>query len=169
MKVSLISDTHSYMDERIIHHLGESDLIIHAGDVGDSKVLDAIEEIAPTRCVYGNIDGKNIRSRCPEWEIIDLMGHKTLVIHIAGSVERYNDSTRKLVATHQPDSIICGHSHLLKVMADKKFNLLHLNPGAAGRHGFHKMRTILKFEVEYANLRNLQVIELGPRSSQSVS
>ena len=168
MKVTLISDTHSYMDDRILHHLNGSDLVIHAGDVGDSSILDAIENLAPTHCVYGNIDGTAIRSRCPEWELIDLAGHKTLAIHIAGAVGRYNEKTRKLIEQHQPDSIICGHSHILKVMPDKKYNLLHLNPGAAGRHGFHKIRTLLKFEVINARLENLQVIELGPRSSKSV-
>ena len=169
MKVSLISDTHSYIDDRILHHLDGSDIIIHAGDVGDSSILDAIEKVGDTHCVYGNIDGTPIRSRCSEWELIDLLGHKSLVIHIAGSVGRYNEKTRNLIETHQPDSIICGHSHILKVMPDKRFNLLHLNPGAAGRHGFHKMRTLLKFEVENAKLKNLQIIELGARSTKSVS
>ncbi len=169
VKVSILSDTHGYMDDRIIHYLEGSDVIIHAGDVGDNGVLDQLEQVAPTKCVFGNIDGNAIRARCSEWELLDLVGHKILLIHIAGAMGRYNEMTRDLIRSHQPDTLICGHSHILKVMPDRKFNLLHINPGAAGRHGFQKIRTLLKMEILDGKLHNLQAIELGPRSSKSIS
>ena len=168
VNIGIISDTHSYLDERITHHLQDSDLIIHAGDVGDVSVLNQLEALAPTQGVYGNIDSTTIRVRLPEWELIDLDGVKILIIHIAGSIGRYNEKCRALIAEHAPSVLVCGHSHILKVSKDEKFNLLHINPGAAGKHGFHKVRTLLKVKAENGSLKDLQVIELGPRSAKSV-
>lgn len=169
MEVSIISDTHGFIDNQIKRLLSGSDHIIHAGDVGKESVLDALEKIAPTTCVFGNIDGTPIRKRCAEWELLELEQHRTLIIHIAGAAGKYNAITRELIKKHQPDSLICGHSHILKVMKDPRLGLLHLNPGAAGRHGFHKVRTLLKLTVIGHQLTNLRVIELGPRSTQTIS
>ncbi|GAB5539457.1 MAG: metallophosphoesterase family protein [Salibacteraceae bacterium] len=165
MRVGVISDTHSYFDDRIAHHLKTVDLIVHAGDVGDVSVLHNLRSIQETKCVYGNIDGSEVRAQCPEHLFFTLNQVRFLVIHIAGSVGRYNATTRALIKKNSPDVLICGHSHILKVVNDPTHNLLHLNPGAAGRHGFHKVRTLLKFEVAEKNINNLKVIELGPRST----
>ncbi len=168
MKIGLLSDTHCYIDERIMHHLSDCDQIWHAGDVGNNIVLEKLSAAKETVGVYGNIDGTDIRIQWPEFVVKKLNGLTFLMIHIAGAVERYNTKTRELIALHKPDVLICGHSHILKVVRDKRFNLIHMNPGAAGNHGFHKVRTLLKFDVENANLYNLQVIELGPKSTKAI-
>lgn len=167
-KLGLISDTHSYMDDRILHHLSDCDMIWHAGDLGNASVMDKLEQTKPTQGVYGNIDGTDVRVRWPEFICQEIEGVKFLMIHIAGAVETYNTKTRNLILQQKPDVLICGHSHILKVVRDKRFNLMHINPGAAGNHGFHKVRTLLKMEIENGKLVNLQVIELGPKSTKSI-
>ena len=169
MKIGLISDTHSYMDERILHHLSTCDEIWHIGDIGDPGVLDQLETIAPTSGVYGNIDGTAIRKRLPEFVVRDIDGLRFLLIHIAGPMGRYSPQTRALIAEHKPDVIVCGHSHILRVKRDDKTGLMYLNPGAAGRHGFHKVRTLCRFEVKEGKLEQFEAIELGPRSAKSVN
>lgn len=168
MKLGLISDTHSYMDERITHHLKGCDLILHAGDVGDAMVITQLEKTAPTRGVYGNIDGTAVRAMWPEFDLLETNGVKIMMIHIAGAAGNYNARARSLIQEHQPAVLLCGHSHILKVVPDKRFSLLHINPGAAGRHGFHKMRTLMTVEADNGTLRDLKVIELGPRSAKSI-
>lgn len=168
MKIGLLSDTHSYIDDRILHHLSDCDQIWHAGDAGNNLVLEKLSATKETVGVYGNIDGTEIRFQWPEFVVKKLNGLTFLMIHIAGAVERYNAKTRDLIALHKPDVLICGHSHILKVVRDKRYNLIHMNPGAAGNHGFHKVRTLLKFDVENSNLANLQVIELGPKSTKTI-
>lgn len=168
MKIGLISDTHSYMDDRILHHLEGCDLILHAGDVGDPMVITRLEKVAQTRGVYGNIDGTAVRKIWPEFDLVRCNGVPILMIHIAGAVGNYNARTRALIKEHTPQVLICGHSHILKVAQDQRFKLLHINPGAAGRHGFHKMRTLIIMEAHDGALSDLKVIELGPRSAKSV-
>ncbi|MEQ9187936.1 MAG: metallophosphoesterase family protein [Cryomorphaceae bacterium] len=167
-KIGLISDTHGYMDERIEHHLGMCDEIWHAGDVGDPTVLDRLERLAPLRGVYGNIDGTAVRKRFPEIEKMDFDGLKIAMIHIAGPLGRYTPQTRALIQDFKPDVLVCGHSHILRVKRDEKLNLLYINPGAAGRHGFHKMRTLCRFDIHDGKLEHFEAIELGPRSTQSI-
>lgn len=167
-KIGLISDTHSYMDERIAHHLGICDEIWHAGDVGDPSVLDRLEQIAPVRGVYGNIDGTDIRKRLPEVEVMEFDGLIVLMIHIAGPLGSYSPQTRSLIEKHRPDVLICGHSHILRVKRDDKVNVMYINPGAAGRHGFHKVRTLCRFEINDGKLEQFEAVELGPRSSQAI-
>ncbi|GAB4380590.1 MAG: metallophosphoesterase family protein [Salibacteraceae bacterium] len=168
MKLGVLSDTHGYMDERIIAHLKGCDLIVHAGDVGHPDVLESIRNIAPVIGVYGNIDGGAIRSQLPEWQFqtVEKMGF--LVIHIAGAFQKYNAKTRALIAEFKPEVLVCGHSHILKVAHDKSHDLLYVNPGACGRHGFHKTRTLLTLEVDGSKLHNMRVVELGPRSANAV-
>lgn len=156
------------MDERIEHHLGMCDEIWHAGDVGDPSVLDRLEQLAPLRGVYGNIDGTPVRKRFPEIEKMEFDGLKVLMIHIAGPLGRYTPQTRALISDYQPDVLVCGHSHILRVKRDDKLNLLYINPGAAGRHGFHKMRTLCRFDINDGKLEQFEAIELGPRSTQSI-
>lgn len=168
MKIGLLSDTHGYIDDRILHHLADCDLVWHAGDVGKTQVIAALESSKTTKGVYGNIDGTDIRCQWPEYVFEEIEGVKFLMIHIAGAIERYNEKTRNLIIKYQPDVLVCGHSHILKVKRDQRYKLMHMNPGAAGNHGFHKVRTLLKLDVENGKLANLQAIELGPKSTKSV-
>jgi hypothetical protein len=162
-KIGLLSDTHGYLDDRIKEHLADRDEIWHAGDVGTSEVLDQLEAIAPLKAVYGNIDGRAVRIRYPEHQRFMCEEVNVWITHIGGYPERYTPQLRRIITANPPQLFICGHSHILKVMNDKKLNLLHINPGAAGKQGFHKVRTLVKFEIEGKQINNLQVIELYPR------
>jgi len=168
MKIGLISDTHGHMDERIAHHLEYCDEIWHAGDIGKSSVLDALEALAPVRAVFGNIDGTDVRKRVPELLIEELQGLKIAMIHIAGAFGKYNSQTKEIIEQHHPGLLICGHSHILKIKFDSVHNLLYLNPGAAGRSGFHHIRTLCRFDVIDGEVKNMEAIELGSRSSQAI-
>ncbi|MBC8082441.1 MAG: metallophosphoesterase family protein [Hymenobacter sp.] len=163
MKIGLLSDTHSYLDERILHHLGGCDEIWHAGDFGTAAVADELAALAPLRGVCGNIDGRDVRDFQPLVQVFDLDGLRVLMTHIGGYPGHYSPAARRLLAQERPGLFISGHSHILKVMPDPRLKLLHLNPGAAGRHGFHKVRTLLRFEVAGGKVRQLQVVELGPK------
>lgn len=162
-KIGLLSDTHSYLDDRIMHHLRGCDEIWHAGDFGNAAVVEQLEQLAPLRGVYGNIDGRDVRLTQPLVQSFELEGLRVLITHIGGYPGHYSPAGRALVEEHRPGLFISGHSHILKVMPDKTRQLLHLNPGAAGRHGFHKVRTLLLFEVAGGKVQQLQAVELGPR------
>ncbi len=163
IKIGLISDTHGYLDERILHHLQDCDEIWHAGDIGNISVTDKLSKIKTLRAVYGNIDGDVIRLVHPLDQVFTCEGVKVYITHIGGYPDHYSAEARKKIQTFKPDLFICGHSHILRVMPDKKYNLLHMNPGAAGKHGFHKIRTLLKFEISGKKIENLKAIELGLR------
>ena len=164
MKIGLISDTHSYLDPKVFEHFSNCDEIWHAGDIGDVVVLDELESFKATRAVYGNIDGRDIISRCPEKQIFEIEGLKVYMIHIGGTPPHYAKGVRADLIAEKPGLFICGHSHILKVMPDPKLNgLLYMNPGAAGRHGFHQVRTLLRFDISDGKPKNLEVIELGKR------
>ncbi|RPD47742.1 metallophosphoesterase [Hymenobacter sediminis] len=162
-KIGLLSDTHSYLDDRIVHHLRGCDEIWHAGDFGTAEVAETLETIAPLRGVYGNIDGQDVRRTQPLVQNFEVEGLRVLMTHIGGYPGHYSPAGRALVQQERPGLFISGHSHILKVMPDPRLGLLHLNPGAAGRHGFHKVRTLLRFEVAAGKVQQLQVIELGPK------
>lgn len=164
-KVGLISDTHGYWDERFSQHFCECDLILHAGDIGDLKVAERLAQIAPLRAVYGNIDDHKVRETYPEVESFNIEEVKVLMMHIGGYPGRYERKARLLLKKAFSDGeavklFVSGHSHILKVMPDKHFGLLHINPGAAGISGWHAVRTLITLEVEGSNMRNLNVIEL---------
>jgi putative phosphoesterase len=163
MKIVLISDTHSYLDPKSLPYLKACDEIWHAGDIGNVALAEQLETIAPLRAVYGNIDGHELRARYPEEWMAEVQGLSVYMIHIGGYPGRYPKKLRARLETLRPDLFICGHSHILKVMRDKKLDLLHLNPGACGRHGFHRMKTFLQFEINEGKLEQLQVVELGLR------
>ncbi|UOG73556.1 metallophosphatase family protein [Hymenobacter tibetensis] len=162
-KIGLLSDTHSYLDERILHHVSGCDEIWHAGDFGTAAVAEELAALAPLRGVYGNIDGRDVRDTQPLVQAFDIEGLRVLMTHIGGYPGHYSPAARTLLQQERPGLFISGHSHILKVMPDAKLGLLHLNPGAAGRHGFHKVRTLLRFEVVAGKVQQLQVIELGPK------
>jgi putative phosphoesterase len=162
-RIGLISDTHSFLDPAVFTYFDQCDEIWHAGDIGDVKVMKSLEDFLPTRAVYGNIDDKQVRMKYPENQRFEIEGLNIFMTHIGGYPGRYNKRVRQIIQENPPNLYICGHSHILKVMPDKKYNLLHINPGAAGHHGFHKMRTIVRFIIDKGKIEELEVIELGKR------
>ena len=163
-RIGLISDTHSYLDPRVFDHFKDCDEIWHAGDVGDPKVIQQLADFKPVRAVYGNIDDWQIVQDYPETQVFELEGVKVFMIHIGGTPPRYAKGVKAQLQEYQPKLFICGHSHILKVMPDKKLdNMLYMNPGAAGRQGFHKIITLLRFELSHGRIENLEAIELGKR------
>ncbi len=159
-KILLLSDTHSYMDDHILKHAANADEIWHAGDVGDLAVTDALQEKAPLKAVYGNIDDTTIRNEFPLNNRFFCEDVDVWITHIGGYPGRYSPAIREEIRANPPRLFICGHSHILKVMPDKKLNLLHMNPGAIGKHGFHNVRTMLRFTIDGSKIDNLEVIEV---------
>lgn len=158
-KILLISDTHSYIDERIIHYAKNVDQVWHAGDIGDITVMDSLKEVSNVKAVHGNIDNniirkeysENLRFKCEEVDV--------WITHIGGYPGRYSKKIKNIINDNPPDLFVCGHSHILKVINDKKLNLLHINPGAIGKQGFHKVRTMVRFEISKKEINNLEIIE----------
>ncbi|WP_313360956.1 metallophosphoesterase family protein, partial [Empedobacter sp.] len=155
----LLSDTHSYIDDRILEYAQQADEIWHAGDIGDISVTDKLAEIKPLRAVYGNIDDNKARAEFPLNNRFTLEGVDVWITHIGGYPGKYNPAIRKEITENPPKLFICGHSHILKVMPDKQLGLIHMNPGAVGKHGFQKVRTMLRFELNKGKIENLEVIE----------
>lgn len=159
-KILLLSDTHSYMDDHILQHAAKVDEVWHAGDIGNLSVTNAIQEVAVLRAVYGNIDNSGIRSEFPLNNRFSCEHVDVWITHIGGYPGRYSPAVREEIKKNPPKLFICGHSHILKVMPDRKLNLLHMNPGAMGKHGFHKVRTMLRFEIDGEKIQKLEVIEV---------
>jgi len=167
--ILLLSDTHGYIDEKILKWASKADEIWHAGDIGDHKVCDALAEIKPLRAVYGNIDGHELRSEFPLNQRFTLEGVDVWMTHIGGYPNRYSRDVKDKIKENPPKLFISGHSHILKVMNDKKLGLLHMNPGAIGIHGFHLKRTMLKFVLEDEKIKDLEVIDFGNRGKTATS
>ncbi len=164
MKIALLSDTHGWLDDRLLTLMQDADEIWHAGDIGSVAVIDDLQNLpGKLRVVHGNIDSQTIRTMTPADEVFTVAGARVLLTHIAGTPPRYNSRVKQLLAKHRPNILVCGHSHILKVMPDKVNNLLFINPGACGNHGFHKMRTFITFHVTSGQPHDMQVIELGKR------
>ncbi|MBC6399758.1 MAG: metallophosphoesterase family protein [Ekhidna sp.] len=163
MKIGLIADTHGFLDLKVFNYFECVDEIWHAGDIGTMEVLEALRAFKPTMAVWGNIDGERLRVECREEEIFEREGVKVLLTHIAAKPPKYNKKVSDYVKQYQPKLLVCGHSHILKVMTDTENKLLFMNPGAAGRQGFHKVKTLLRFDLEDGEIKNPEVIELGPR------
>lgn len=160
-RIGLISDTHSYWDERYEKYFAECDEIWHAGDIGSMEVADRLQDIAMLRAVYGNIDDTDMRYRFPEILRFKCEEVDVLMKHIGGYPGKYDASVRKMLFANPPKLFVSGHSHLLKVMYDKNLGCLHVNPGAAGMSGFHKVRTLVRFVIDGAEIKDLEVIELN--------
>jgi len=158
-KILLLSDTHSYIGDDVLKYVKQVDEVWHAGDIGDLTVTDAIKAIKPLKAVYGNIDNAEARTEFPLHNRFFCEDVDVWITHIGGYPSKYNINIRHEINSNPPDLFICGHSHILKVMPDKKLNLLHMNPGAIGNHGFHKARTMLRFEINGKQIQNLEVIE----------
>jgi len=166
VKIGVISDTHGYLDEKVFYHFSKVDEIWHAGDIGNISVLERLEDFKPVRAVWGNIDGHEIRSIIPENNWFNLNNKSILITHIAGYPRKYNSRIQEIFREKIPNLLICGHSHILKIMKDpERNNLLYINPGAAGKHGLHKVKTLVRFDITENFIENLEVIELGKRGS----
>lgn len=162
-RIGIISDTHGFLDEAVFRHFEYCDEVWHAGDFGNAELANKLSSFKPTKGVFGNIDGHDIRVVYPEQLVFTCEGVKVMIRHIGGSPPKYNPETRKELQIHQPQLFISGHSHILKVMYDENIQCLHMNPGAAGKQGWHKVRTIIRFAIEGTNIRDCEVIELGSR------
>jgi len=165
MRIGLLSDTHSFLDERIFEYFAECDEVWHAGDFGTLGLLEQLRDFKPLRGVYGNIDGAEIRREVPLDNRFECGGVRVFMTHIGGYPGRYDPRVRQLLLEDPPvDGLfISGHSHILKVIPDKKLNFLHINPGACGNEGWHKVKTLIRFTLEAGRIGELQIIELGSR------
>ena len=163
MRVALLSDTHSHIVASWLKYFESCDEIWHAGDFGNIEVLDYLKEIKPVRAVWGNIDGHLLRAELPEVNIFEVEGMKVMMIHIGGYPGKYESRARRLIEFHRPGLFICGHSHILRVIYDKKYEMLTMNPGAAGIHGFHKIKTLLRFSIIGGKIFDAEVVELGTK------
>lgn len=163
MKILLLSDTHSYIDDRILKYAAEADEVWHAGDIGDLKVTDALSKVSKLRAVYGNIDNSEIRKEFPLNNRFLIEEVDVWMTHIGGYPGKYSPAVSREINLNPPKLFISGHSHILKVMFDRKLGLLHMNPGACGKHGFHQIRTMIRFEISTDEIQNPEVIELGKR------
>ena len=161
-RIGLIADTHGFLDEAVFNHFENCDEVWHAGDFGEG-VAKRLKEWKEMKGVFGNIDEQDIRSEFPEQLVFMCEEVKVMIRHIGGSPPKYNPATKKELFIHQPQLFICGHSHILKIMYDDKINCLYMNPGAAGRHGWHKVRTIIRFVIDGKEMKDCEVIELGRR------
>ena len=160
-KILLLSDTHAFLDPRIEKYAEQVDQIWHAGDIGDLEVIDALKSLCPdVRAVHGNIDGNQVRSEIPEHQHFEVEGAKIWMTHIGGYPPKYNTRIKAILQQVKPDLFICGHSHILKVIYDPALKCLHMNPGAAGKHGFHNVQTLIQFKIETGEVKDLKIIEL---------
>ena len=162
-RIGLISDTHSYLDDKVFKHFENCDEIWHAGDFGTLELADALAAFKPLRGVYGNIDGKDIRAVYPEHNRFNCENVDVWMTHIGGYPDRYAPQIKSQIYLNPPKIFISGHSHILKVIFDKKIGTLHLNPGAAGKQGWHKVRSLIRFCISEEKIHTLEVIELGNR------
>ena len=157
-RIGVLSDTHGLLDKRVLEHFKDVDEIWHAGDIGSFELLQALREYKPTRAVFGNMDNTDLRMLLPETALFHCEGLKVLMTHIGGWPGHYPPAMARLLESERPDIFVCGHSHILKVMYDQQYNLLHINPGAAGRQGFHRVSTLVRFTID-GTPKNLEILE----------
>lgn len=163
-KILLISDTHSFLDEKLLKHIAEADEVWHAGDIGNAELTDKLKTLKPLQAVYGNIDGNELRKEFKKNLVFNCENVKVYLTHICGQPTNYLREVKDILIAEKPKIFICGHSHILKVMYQKQFDVLHLNPGACGNHGFHTIKTALRFVIDDTEIKDLAIIELGNRS-----
>ncbi len=160
-RIGLISDTHSFLDPAVFEHFKNCDEIWHAGDFGNMEVIEALQKFKPLKGVYGNIDSPEIRQLFPEQNIFTCEKVKVFMQHIGGYPGKYAPGARRTIKEGQPKIFISGHSHILKIMYDDAFQCLHINPGAAGNQGWHKVKTLVRFVIDGENIRDCEIVELG--------
>ena len=165
MQIGVLSDTHGYLDDKVFKYFDKCDQVWHAGDIGSVEIIDKLSARFDLKAVFGNIDSSEIRKSSKEDLIFTVDSKKIFITHIAGKPYTYNKRVTNLIQIEKPHVLVCGHSHILRVEFDKKFNLLYMNPGACGVHGFHKVKTLLRFEILNNELQNMEAIELGARAS----
>lgn len=163
-KILLISDTHSFIEEKLFKHIDEADEIWHAGDIGNIELTDKLKKLKPLQAVYGNIDGTEIRKEFKKNLIFNCENVKVYITHICGQPTNYLKEVKDILELEKPKIFICGHSHILKVMYQNKYEVLHLNPGACGNHGFHQIKTALRFVIDDTEIKDLAIIEFGNRA-----
>lgn len=164
--IGVISDTHGYLDERVFDHFANCDEIWHAGDIGSTEIVSQLQAFKPTRIVFGNIDNPQVRALTYENLHFEVEGFRVWITHIGGAPPRYNPQVMPTLKSNTPDIFVCGHSHILRVIRDKTLNnMLYINPGAAGREGFHKFRTLLRFNLHEGLISQMEAIELGKRGA----
>lgn len=162
--IGILSDTHSCRDDRYATHFSNCDEIWHAGDIGDDELFATFEDMVPTfRAVCGNIDYGSVRRKCPEFLFFEIENIRVMMTHIGGYPGKYSRGIEHLIREYKPDLFVCGHSHILKVTHDKEHQLLYINPGAAGYHGFQKVRTLIKLVIDNGSFKELDVIEFGKK------
>lgn len=159
-RIGLISDTHNFLDPSVFEHFKNCDEIWHAGDFGTATIAEQLNSFKPLHGVYGNIDGYDVRSLYPEQIVFYCEDVKVMMRHIGGYPPHYNPETKKELLMHRPQLFISGHSHILKIMYDEKINCLHINPGAAGKYGWHKIKTLIRFAIDGKEIKDCEVIEL---------
>ena len=165
IRIGLISDTHGFLDENVFKHFVKCNEIWHAGDFGNIEVARQLADKSSVvvKGVYGNVDGQDVRAEFPEQLLFDCEQVKVMIRHIGGYPPAYNPETKKQLVIHCPGLFITGHSHILRIMFDHNINCLYVNPGAAGKEGWHKMRTIVRFVIDGKEIKNCEVIELGKK------
>ncbi len=162
-RIALLSDTHNYLDPKIFKYFESCDQIWHAGDIGTSAITDKLSKIKPVKAVYGNIDGQDIRKIYPKQQRFMCENVDVFMTHIGGYPNHYSPDVLSEIKRNPPKLFVSGHSHILKVMFDEKYKLLHINPGSAGIHGFHKVITLVRFSIDIGQIKDLEVIELGQK------
>lgn len=162
-RIGIIADTHNFLDEKVFYHFSDCDEIWHAGDFGNYELAAQLKNCKPLKGVYGNIDGQDIRIEFPEQLVFNCEHIKVMMRHIGGYPPKYNKATKEQLLIHKPALFITGHSHILKIMYDDMLQCLHINPGAAGKQGWHKVRTLVRINIHESNISNCEVIELGGR------
>jgi len=167
-RIGILSDTHGMLDDRVLEHFANCDEVWHCGDWGSLDVVNKLQAFKPLRGVWGNIDSYEIRSIFPQHNRFMCEGVKVWLTHIGGYPGKYDPLVRPAIFQQPPKLFVCGHSHILKVKYDKPLDLLHINPGAAGKYGFHKVQTIVRFEIDGEKIQNLEVIELKPKEFEKL-
>lgn len=162
-KIGVLSDTHGFVDPKVLEFFAECDQIWHAGDIGNEETANKLEQFKPLKAVFGNIDGTDLRMRFKLREFFTCEDVSVLITHIGGYPGHYEHGIPAILSELKPKIFVCGHSHILKVIPDKKYNLLHLNPGAAGNSGFHHVKTALRFKIEGENIKEMEVLEVPRR------
>ena len=160
-RIGILSDTHSCWDDKYLIHFAGCDEIWHAGDIGSPLIIDRLAGYCPVRAVCGNIDGRELRLRFKELLRFKVEECNVLMTHIGGYPGKYSPAIRNILRGEKPQLFIAGHSHILKVMYDKEIGCLHVNPGAAGRQGWHAVRTLVKLTIDGCEIKDLEVVELS--------
>jgi uncharacterized protein len=161
LHIGILSDTHGYIHPRVLEFLSGVDEIWHAGDMGNIDIARQLGGLRPLRAVYGNIDGQDVRIEYPEIQLFQIEQVKVMMIHIGGYPGRYDSKALAMIREDNPGLFVCGHSHILKVIYDKKYDLLHINPGAAGKYGMHKSITAVRLIIDGSNMRDLEVLDIS--------